>query len=118
MGRPPKAQPAVEVLGDPVDDVDLDLGKNEPTEEDPHTDEKAEAEALNEHIKQLVALYADQILQEFDQRLRDLEMLAAQPAGAVQFEVSARDVGSEAPDYTPTYTPEHQSDGSVPWYTG
>lgn len=64
-------------------------------------------EKFNQHVKNLVALYAQQILQELEQRILDLELLVGQPAGAVQFvpgEVAyVSDRGNE--DDTPWYQP-------------
>jgi hypothetical protein len=92
----------------------------------------SEVEEFNKHIENLVALYADKILQEFAQRLLDLETLAKQPDGAVRFYAApdaltgnpnpaiTRSDRSREPESVPTYVPGgRQADSSgVPWYSG
>lgn len=68
---------------------------------------EASTEEFNQHIKNLVALYADDILKELEQRVSDLEMLATQPQGAVSF--------LPPPQVAVPYAPT-EGEGSVPWF--
>jgi hypothetical protein len=64
-------------------------------------------EDFNQHVKNLVANFSQEIVQELEQRLSDVELLLQQPQGAVTF---VQDLNAE---------PQVRDavDGQVPWYT-
>lgn len=96
-----------QALGEPVDDVDLDLG--------PQVDEE-----FNEHIKSLVALFVNEQVQELQQRIVDLETVVVE-GKAVEFLPSPTIDPDEPIPYAltediPNYSPAHQESGGVPWF--
>lgn len=84
-----------------------------PTEvEDQELQEQALGE-FNDHVKSLVALFVQQELQDLVQRVTDLELLIAQPAGSLQLYSPELPPSPDVPEYNPAGT---KATGGVPWY--